>query len=118
MTNDYINIELVIASPVAQIPCMHMTGTLDKSLFGNTTAKDRRIPFDCIKATEQYLLIFNGGDHMIFSGRMNRNDNSINDAHFQSLVKPATTAFWEAYLKDDLQAKTWLKSGDLKKYGQ
>ena len=97
------------------IPCMHMTGTLDESPIGNSTSKDRRIPFDCTKATEQYLITFNGGDHMIFSGRLKRSDGAINDEHFQSLIKPATTAFWDAYLKGDPKAKAWLKTGDLKK---
>ena len=96
------------------LPCMHMTGTLDESVIGNTAASDRRIPFDCIKASGQYLITFNGGDHMIFSGQT-KHTGAINDEHFQSLIKAATTAFWDAYLKDDAKAKVWLNNGDLKK---
>jgi predicted dienelactone hydrolase len=95
------------------IPCMHMTGTLDDSPIGNSPAKDRRIPFDQTKASEQYLITFIGGDHMIFSGRLNRT-STINDKHFQSLIMPATTAFWDAYLKDDPKAKAWLQTSGLK----
>ena len=52
-----------------KVPCLHMTGTLDDSPIGNTPAADRRLPFDHMKLADQYLIIFNGGDHMIFSGR-------------------------------------------------
>jgi hypothetical protein len=46
---------------------------------------------------------------------LKRTGGAINDEHFQSLIKPATTAFWDAYFKDDQKAKVWLKTGDLKK---
>lgn len=99
------------------IPCMHMTGTLDESPVGNTSAKDRRLPFDYIKAKEQYLVTFNGGDHMIFSGRLRRDSiENRKDEHFQSLIKVSTTAFWGAYLKGDQEAKIWLKKGGLVKF--
>ena len=52
-----------------KIPCLHMTGTLDDSPVGETKAADRRLPFDHIHLADQYLVTFNGGDHMIFSGR-------------------------------------------------
>ncbi len=52
-----------------KIPLLHMTGTLDNSPIGDTTAEERRIPFDHIRGVDQYLVTFEGGDHMIFSGR-------------------------------------------------
>ena len=55
-----------------KIPCLHMTGTEDSSPIGETAKEDRRLPFDHSKAPNQYLVIFNGGDHAIFSGRMAR----------------------------------------------
>jgi predicted dienelactone hydrolase len=97
-----------------KIPCLHMTGTLDDSPIGDTKAKDRRVPFDHITATDQYLVTFSGGDHMIFSGR-ERLSGGGQDALFQELIRAATTALWDAYLKDDDRAKRFLAEGGLEK---
>jgi WD40 repeat protein/dienelactone hydrolase len=93
-----------------KIPCLHMTGTLDDSPIGDTVAKDRRLPYDHIRGADQYLVIFAGGDHMIFSGR-GRLAGGGKDAVFQALIRPLTTVFWDAYLKDDPQAKAFLAHG-------
>lgn len=93
------------------IPCLHMTGTLDDSPIGETTAADRRLPFDNISGADQFLVIFNGGDHMIFSGRSRpaaAAGQGEKDAFFQDLIRQSTTAFWDAYLRGDAAAKTWL----------
>ena len=107
-----------------KVPCLHMTGTLDDSPIGDTKAKERRLPFDHITAADQYLVVFTGGDHMIFSGRPRRSENLVipgwygsaqKDPMFQDLIRPATTAFWDAYLKDYKQAKAFLVEGGLQK---
>jgi predicted dienelactone hydrolase len=103
------------------IPMMHMTGTLDDGPVGDTKAADRRVPFDRIPATTpQYLVIFQGGDHMVFSGRglaggpMAGNGNPAMDPTFQVLIQQSTTAFWDAYLKSDEKAQKWLADGGCK----
>jgi hypothetical protein len=97
------------------VPCLHMTGTLDDSPIGETQAADRRLPFDHIDAAEQYLVIFNGGDHMIFSGRLTNagSAQAEKDALFQDLIRQATVAFWDAYLLGEAGAKSWLSGGGL-----
>jgi predicted dienelactone hydrolase len=90
------------------IPCFHMTGTLDDSPVGETKAAQRRIPFDHIQGTDEFLLIFNGGDHMVFSGRLRAQGGGEKDQQFQALVCSSSTAFWDAYLKGDEKAKKWL----------
>jgi predicted dienelactone hydrolase len=92
-----------------KIPILHMTGTLDTSpVVPTTTAEDRRIPFDHIRAPNQYLIVFKDGDHMIFSGR-GRMTGGEKDAEFQKLIKESSLAFWDAYLKGDAKAQAWLK---------
>ena len=96
------------------VPCLHMTGTLDDSPIGETTAADRRLPFDNIVGTDQFLVIFNGGDHMIFSGRLRPTSaagQGERDALFQDLIRQSTTAFWDAYLRGDAAAIAWLAEG-------
>lgn len=95
-----------------QLPCLHMTGTEDESVVNDTRAEDRRIPFDHIHGADQYLVIFEGGDHMVFSGaRRLRPELAKKDAIFHELIRAGTTAFWDAYLKNDAAAMAWLAKG-------
>ena len=89
-----------------KIPCLHMTGTKDSSPIGDTTPEERRLPFDHCKNSDQFLITFKDGDHMIFSGRTTRAEPS--DEKFQRLIQQSSTAFWDAYLRDDAKAKAWL----------
>jgi len=101
-----------------KIPCLHMTGTLDDSPIGETKAEERRIPFDHINGSDQYLVIFNGGDHMIFSGRprlAQAAGRGQKDREFQELIKELSLAFWRAYLLGDREAERWLKEGGAEK---
>ena len=101
------------------IPVMHMTGTKDfLEILPQTAAADRRIPFDHMSNSETCLVIFNDGDHFIFSGRERMAaspDKLAQDAAFQKLIIAGTTAFWDAYLKDNVAAKKWLLGGSYTK---
>lgn len=98
--------QLAAAFGAVRIPCLHMTGTLDDSPLGETSAAARRIPFDLMHAADQYLLTLQGGDHMVFAGLPRPRDAS---AH--QLIRRSSLAFWEAYLRDSAEAKTWLAQG-------
>lgn len=97
------------------IPVMHMTGTKDfLELLPQTTAADRRIPFDHMANAETFLVNFIEGDHFIFSGREGLPgvaERAAQDALFHRLILATTTAFWDAYLKDNPAAKQWLFDG-------
>jgi predicted dienelactone hydrolase len=99
------------AFAMIRVPCLHMTGTLDFSPIGGTMPKDRRIPFDRIRGTDRYLVTFKGGDHMVFSGQKRLLGERKTDPVFHDLIRMSTTAFWDAYLKDDLAAHRWLADG-------
>jgi predicted dienelactone hydrolase len=94
-----------------KIPALHMTGTLDDSPISDSKAADRRVPFDKIAGVDQFLVTFEGGDHMVFSGRPRAMGGGAKDPLFQDLILQSTTAFWDAYLRGDAAAKTWL-AGD------
>lgn len=97
--------------PIA-VPCLHMTGTKDDSPIGNSKAADRRIPFDNMSKADNYLVTFKDGDHMIFSDHDKRFGDRSKDPAFRLLIQQASTAFWDAYLKGDAKAKTWLGAAD------
>jgi predicted dienelactone hydrolase len=98
-----------------KIPILHLTGTADNSPIGGTTPAERRLPFDKINGADQFLVTFNGGDHMVFSGAGGLRRDQTKDAAFHELILRSTTAFWNAYLKDDLKAKEWLAGGGCEK---
>ncbi len=97
-----------------KIPLLHMTGTDDKSPIGDTSPEERRIPFDEIQGVDQFLLTFQGGDHMIFSGtkRLLPGKNK-QDEIFHALIQTSSLAFWDAYLLNNPDAKAWLKGDAL-----
>jgi len=94
-------------------PCLHLTGTLDMSPVNDTTAAQRRIPFDHIHRAEQYLVIFKDADHMVFGGPQLRGDGDrgARAARVHDLIRMSTTAFWDAYLRENTKAKRWLAEG-------
>lgn len=95
-----------------RIPTFHMTGTEDTTPFDNgEPATSRRIPYQNIKLADKYLLVFNGGDHMVFSGRAGRGGPRPNDEAFRALVQKSSLAFWDHYLKRIPAAQAYLASG-------
>jgi predicted dienelactone hydrolase len=98
-----------------KIPVFHMTGTRDDSPIGDTRAAERRIPFDRIAGPDQYLLVLNGGDHMVFSGSPRPALASDKDPVFLDLILMGSTAFWDVYLRGDAAARTWLANGGFQK---
>jgi predicted dienelactone hydrolase/glucose/arabinose dehydrogenase/sugar lactone lactonase YvrE len=101
-----------------KIPTLLMSGTLDDSPIGGTKAKDRRVPFDKIAGADKFFLNFDGGDHMIFSGRFAKGsyEQRKMDADFQRCIKQSSLAFWDAYLKNDDTARAWLSGKGLAEY--
>jgi len=99
-----------------KLPTMLMTGTLDDSPVGDTKAKDRRVTYDKLAGVDKWFINFEGGDHMIFSGRLAAKGDRKKDAEFQRCIKQASLAFWDAYLKNDSAARAWLAGKGLEEY--
>jgi predicted dienelactone hydrolase len=97
-----------------KIPLFVMTGTKDDSPIGETKAADRRVPFDHVKDIPAYLITFDGGDHMLFSGNKQRAKQPTDD-RYHLLIQQGSVAFWDAYLKEDGAAKNYLAGGGYEK---
>jgi predicted dienelactone hydrolase len=98
-----------------KIPGLLLTGTEDNSPIGNTTAAERRIPFDGMKAPHQYLINFVGADHAVFGGRSFRSAKQGDD-DFHKMIIEVTTKFLDSNLKGDASASRWLDSSAAKAY--
>jgi dienelactone hydrolase len=91
------------------IPLLHMTGTEDSSPIGGAPYTHRLVVFEKSTHPEKYLLVKQGGDHMVYNGTRGKLDkNDKRDLH-ETIIKIGSLAFWDAMLKDDKAAKDWLK---------
>lgn len=97
-----------------KIPGMHFTGTKDDSPVNDTKAEDRRIAYDHIKKSDQYLVILTGADHMMFGAGRRRLAPGHNDEQQHALVANVSTKFLDAYLKHDQTALNWLRGSGAK----
>ncbi len=96
------------------IPGFHFTGTRDDSPIGDTKAGDRRMAYDNISGSDQYLVILKGADHMVFNGRPRAIESPL-DAKQHKLTQVATTRFFDAYLKHDEKSLSWLTGSGAQK---
>lgn len=98
-----------------RIPTFHMTGTEDTTPLDNgEPATSRQIPYQNIKLADKYLLVFSGGDHMVFSGQAGRGGPRPNDEAFRALVQKSSLAYWDHYLRQTPEARAYLTDGGFK----
>lgn len=91
-----------VAFSKIKIPCYYLTGTEDRDPITQSDPVTRQVPYRASKASDQYLLVLKGGDHMVFSGRGSM-------TKYLPLIEESTIAFLDAYLKDDAKQKQWLR---------
>ena len=90
-----------------KIPCLLMTGTLDTSPIGNTTAEDRLKVFPFLTKAPAWQVVFDKATHMSF-GERDLKGNSENGNRYHKAILALTTAFWDAQLRGDETARAWL----------
>jgi predicted dienelactone hydrolase len=99
------------------IPFFSITGTRDGAVIRpanaapDLTAEAQRTgPYSGMSPGRKYLLVFNDGDHMIFSGNLRRAPTTT-DTHIQTVTSAATTAFWGATLLQAPRDQAFLAAG-------
>jgi len=94
------------------IPVLHLTGTDDGDPLGRgTKPSDRLVPFQSIEGVDQVLVVFDGGDHMLFSGRTQPGRDRARDDRYHADIQRVTLAFLGAYLWGDADLRSWLLDG-------
>lgn len=96
-----------------KIPCLLMTGTRDDSPIGNTTAADRLKVFPYLQQAPAWQVVFEGATHMAF-GERDLAGREPADPRYHRAILALTTAFWDAELKGDPAARTWLDGAGAK----
>jgi len=93
------------------IPLLFMSGTKDDSPISGQDYTHRLPAYAHARAVEKHVLIIEEGDHMIFTGSRGKLAFNPKREVQEALIQASSLAFWEAYLNDNQDAKTWL-TGD------
>lgn len=93
-----------------KLPALLMTGTKDHSMIGKGTPEDRLKVFRAMPDGGKYELVLKDAEHFAFSdhrrdGKAHRNPNH------HVVIKSLSTAFWDAYLKEEAALLKWINGG-------
>ncbi|MEM7391175.1 MAG: acetylhydrolase [Verrucomicrobiota bacterium] len=93
-----------------QKPILCMTGTRDGSPIDPTLKPSaRREVYTALPAGNKYQLVLDGAEHFAFGDSRGGKARRRNPLHHPA-IQQISLRFWDAYLKDDPKAKTWLRS--------
>lgn len=90
------------------IPWMLMTGTKDVAFVGKATVESREAVFPALPPGDKYEVVLENAEHSAFSDRPLPGDQQPRNPNHHRVILALTTAFWDAYLKGDAEAKAWL----------
>jgi predicted dienelactone hydrolase len=90
------------------IPWLLMTGTEDTAPIGDQTVESRLKVFPALPAGEKYELVLDGAQHSAFGDRALPGDRGERNPNHHRAILAISTAFWDAYLRNDAAAKAWL----------
>ena len=96
------------AFAAVKIPWLVMTGTLDSSPIGNASPASRREVFAALPPPSKYELVLDGAEHSAFTDRALPGDKAPRNPNHHRAILALSTAFWDAYLRADGAARTWL----------
>jgi len=91
-----------------EIPWMLITGTKDISPIGSADLDSRLAVFPALPSGNKYELVLADADHFAFIDRALQR-TSPNSNHHRAILA-LSTAFWDAWLKNDRIAQAWLES--------
>jgi predicted dienelactone hydrolase len=91
-----------------KIPWMLLTGTQDVAPIGDADMQSRLAVFPALPPGGKYELVLHEAKHSAFTeGALPGESGKRNPNHHRAILA-LTTAFWDAYLRENAQAKAWL----------
>jgi predicted dienelactone hydrolase len=91
-----------------KIPWLLMTGTLDDSIIADFTPEDRAKVFASLPPGGNYELNLHNAEHSAFTDRALPGDKQPRNPNHHRAILALSTAFWDAYLRSNAEAKAWL----------
>ncbi len=90
------------------IPWLLMTGTNDTAIVGDADVESRLAVYPALPPWGKYELVLHNGEHAAFGDRDLPGSKSKRNPNHHRVILALSTAFWDAYLKEDAAARTWL----------
>jgi len=97
-----------------QIPWMLLTGTKDTAPIGAADATSRLVVFPALPPGGKYELVLDKAEHSAFVDRELPRETEKHHPNHHRAILAVTTAFWDAYLRDDSEAKKWLDGEEVR----
>jgi predicted dienelactone hydrolase len=96
-----------------KIPWLLMTGTKDVAriggiTLGTTDASARLGVYPALPPGDKYEVVLKDAEHGAFSERALPGESAQRNPNHHRAILALSTAFWDAYLKGDAAAKSWL----------
>lgn len=92
-----------------KIPWMLMTGTKDVSILGGQTLESRLAVYPALPIGDKYELLLHNAEHSVFTDRALPGEREPRNPNHHRVILALSTAFWDAYLRQNEAAKSWLK---------
>lgn len=89
------------------IPWLLMTGTEDVAPIGDIDVQSRLAVFPALPPGRKYELVLDGAKHAAFADERVTGDDGGHPNHHRA-IRAVSTAFWDAYLRQDAAARAWL----------
>jgi predicted dienelactone hydrolase len=90
------------------IPWLLITGTRDVATIGNADVKSRLTVFPALPPGGKYELVLDGAEHSAFTDRALPGESGNRNPNHHRAILAISTAFWDAWLKQDGAARAWL----------
>jgi len=91
-----------------KIPWLLMTGTEDVAPIGNIDVASRLAVYPALPPGGKYELVLDGAEHSAFTDSALPGDRAARNPNHHRAILAISTAFWDAYLKNDPAARAWL----------
>lgn len=90
------------------IPWLAMTGTRDVAPVGEQTVESRLQVYASLPPGSKYELVLEGAQHSAFGDRVLMGEQLERNPNHHRAILAISTAFWDAYLREDPAARAWL----------
>ena len=91
-----------------RVPWLLMTGTRDGAPIGGASIESRRAVYPALPPGGKYELVLHDAEHSAFGDRALPTDAAPRNPNHARAVLAISTAFWDAWLREDAAARAWL----------
>jgi predicted dienelactone hydrolase len=97
-----------------KIPWLLLTGSKDASPINDLEPASRLKVFPALPAEGKYELVLENAEHSAFGDRALPGETEKRNPNHHRAILALTTAFWDAYLREQPAAKQWLQGDQVR----